>query len=992
MNHQPPHPPDDQNPDKGISKSSRDNESSNNISYRETLKKYGLNPELEQQEEDKEKSTINAHVTDIAVEPHHDFELEALSSEPIELTRPSDEYHTVPKVISSAWERLLAISDNNRYTQESQTQPLDKFNLADPPSPPIGHQNSGSWSRLMHTITRETYNPALEDSLETSSLLDSTRLQPDNAAQQALAPSSKPEPKQAQQPATTALPPAKKFGKTLDDHKEQSAPPSYYSQKLINSKSQEQSDALPSEEAPPLLSEQATQKLTSPSQEENQEVLSTKNTTQAPAAEDNKVTETIQRQDSETPQAEPTNLFEDELDKVLEPVDTTFLENFADYTYDVESLSHQESIQPPQFSQRLAANSQEPYKEVTLPSNTVNSPEINTEQFRHIRSLLFSSEIEQLHYLQKRVTEPPNPKALATVLPDAVQLRMHQDEAFQEVLKPTVSQVLQDTVEQEPESFAEALFPVIGPATKRMIQSSIQALVQRLNQSVNAGLDLPSRFKAWRAGIPYGEYFLLNSLVYQVEHIFLIHTETGIPLVHATHPNAVQSQDPDLITSMLTAISDFAKDSFQVEADEEDNIQRFQVGDFQIVSLQNGPLTLAMAIVGTPPISLQEEAEKTLSTLRFRHNDDVKNFSGDTQPFETSQKDVESLLHTEYKEVSSKPSGPLLMLLTASLIAAVGFGIWRFIESTQWHNFVETIKLEPGYVISHTESRFFNYYIHGVRDPLAVRPQSLLDQAEVPQSRTHLNFHEFQSTDPLIIKKRIIQALQPPPEVSITVSEGLVMITGQSDNEWRQKALVQAPFIPGVDRLDLSRLEDSNPKTRLIRAISPPDSVRVELSKSGQVLLKGEATHEWILATKKTLSQYPNIESVNTKFLKDLDLEHFNKLIARLRKEFIYFEQGTATVQPESKPTIDQAARILKQLNQDSKLLNIPYRVTIVGQSDGTGNAQQNNKLSLERATNVQKTLLQKGITQPKLEVDALLSNEVNPQLRRVLFRVSPKE
>ncbi len=58
---------------------------------------------------------------------------------------------------------------------------------------------------------------------------------------------------------------------------------------------------------------------------------------------------------------------------------------------------------------------------------------------------------------------------------------------------------------------------------------------------------------------------LKHTMHFRVEHIFLIHRKTGLLLAHSAAPEA-SAQDPQLVSSMLSAIQDFVRDSFSEEA------------------------------------------------------------------------------------------------------------------------------------------------------------------------------------------------------------------------------------------------------------------------------------------------------------------------------------------------------------------------------------------------------------------------------------------
>jgi OmpA-OmpF porin, OOP family len=74
----------------------------------------------------------------------------------------------------------------------------------------------------------------------------------------------------------------------------------------------------------------------------------------------------------------------------------------------------------------------------------------------------------------------------------------------------------------------------------------------------------------------------------------------------------------------------------------------------------------------------------------------------------------------------------------------------------------------------------------------------------------------------------------------------------------------------------------------------------------------------------------------------------------------IYFNTGKADIKPESKPTIDE---IVKMLKQNSKL-----KLFVVGHTDTDGSLESNMKLSSDRAASVVKVLVENGIQAARLK------------------------
>jgi OmpA-OmpF porin, OOP family len=74
----------------------------------------------------------------------------------------------------------------------------------------------------------------------------------------------------------------------------------------------------------------------------------------------------------------------------------------------------------------------------------------------------------------------------------------------------------------------------------------------------------------------------------------------------------------------------------------------------------------------------------------------------------------------------------------------------------------------------------------------------------------------------------------------------------------------------------------------------------------------------------------------------------------------IYFDTGKSTVKPESKPTIDEIVKMLKQ--------NIRLNLFVIGHTDTDGSLESNLKLSSDRSAAVVKALSENGIQSTRLK------------------------
>lgn len=74
----------------------------------------------------------------------------------------------------------------------------------------------------------------------------------------------------------------------------------------------------------------------------------------------------------------------------------------------------------------------------------------------------------------------------------------------------------------------------------------------------------------------------------------------------------------------------------------------------------------------------------------------------------------------------------------------------------------------------------------------------------------------------------------------------------------------------------------------------------------------------------------------------------------------ITFDNNKATIRPTSKPTLDQAAEVLKEYKA--------LRVAISGHTDNAGTREKNVKLSKDRAESVKKYLVEQGVEETRIE------------------------
>ena len=148
---------------------------------------------------------------------------------------------------------------------------------------------------------------------------------------------------------------------------------------------------------------------------------------------------------------------------------------------------------------------------------------------------------------------------------------------------------------------AEALYPVIGPAVRKMIAAMFS-------------LDKEN-----------------NGTTFRVEQVLLIERSTGLMLAStATDEQALE--DADVVSGMIDALISFVQDAF--EAPSNDGLQDFRVGDLSVL-VESGPQAVIASVVrGIPTSDYSDRAAKMLENFHVQYADELDAFDGNLEPFE----------------------------------------------------------------------------------------------------------------------------------------------------------------------------------------------------------------------------------------------------------------------------------------------------------------------------------------------------------------------
>ncbi len=573
-----------------------------------------------------------------------------------------------------------------------------------------------------------------------------------------------------------------------------------------------------------------------------------------------------------------------------------------------------------------------------------------------LRQLLLGPTQVRLEKLEDRID---NRELLASdvsrVLPEAISLRSAQDTKIETVLEPITANAIKTSIKKDRKVLVDALFPIMGPAIRKAIASSIQAMIEGFNQVLEHSLSFKSlkwRLEALRTNKSFAEVVLLHSLIYHVEQIFLIHKDTGLVLQHVVS-KAELAHDPDLVSSMLTAIKDFVQDSFG--AQKEESLETLRVGE-RSVWIEQGPHAFLAAVIhGNPPRDYVTTLCETLEEIHINHKEQLQNFSGDSTPFNDTLYLLENCLQAQSKGETKKNSPLVWFIIAAVLGLIVVWTLYWFNDLRKWSRLESRLKNEPGIVVTDVRKIDGKTHVIGLRDPLAADPNTFIASFGMSSDDIGFRWEAFHSSHPAFATQRIVEMLEPPDTVAIEYAGGIVKASGSAPHEWLLATRKIARTLPWIEAIQLNKVVD-------IDTVLEPTAT-INLALQGRVLVvSGQATQQWIKNLQSKLSLLPGVAGFTDTQLTNTDLIEFESVMRRVRRHVVFFEPAGSDIARTERTKIPIIVEDIQKLLALAQVFDKKLRIDIIGHADSGGSEAINLQISKERAQTLLTILVDSGL------------------------------
>ncbi|MDR1045307.1 MAG: OmpA family protein [Candidatus Adiutrix sp.] len=584
------------------------------------------------------------------------------------------------------------------------------------------------------------------------------------------------------------------------------------------------------------------------------------------------------------------------------------------------------------------------------------------QDLERLRRLLLGREIEGLESLHRHLSDPERlARALSRVVTEAIRLRVMHDNELIGVLKPTVNQIVRNSVRNNPNELADNLFPVIGPAIRRSISESIRSRVHNLSRTLEKSFSLTGLkwyLEAKRTGRDFSEVVLLHTLDYQVEQVFFVHTATALPLIHLVM-EGVETKDAegDQVAAMLTVIQQFVNDSFA-----EGELNTLEFGDVNVYIVQAPQAYLACVVRGQAPPNLRIDMQAALELMVMDLADELDSFKDDTEPFKKAGRHLESLLISRYKDEDQKlPLALRLLPLALMIVILAGGGFFgcKYFETRSLERMVHQKAAGPGLTLLRVvPSLLGRWEITCLKDELAAPVDQALIGGGLPAERFQILYLPFISQDQEIVDKRVAALLKDnkPEGLGTVFDQGssTLTISGPVPLTWILSMFERLSAVPGLGRVTISGLVD------------PENGVRAELDDNNVLHLHGRASIGWREAVREKVLSTPGLSRADFSQVRDdQDTIELKNLADEINRVVILFPLDKDQPLPEDAAKLRAAVDDLAALEKLAGRMNLAVALTIYGHTDSSGSQKYNYELSQARAKTLAAMLYARGSSIP---------------------------
>jgi len=323
-------------------------------------------------------------------------------------------------------------------------------------------------------------------------------------------------------------------------------------------------------------------------------------------------------------------------------------------------------------------------------------------------------------------------------------------------------------------------------------------------------------------------------------------------------------------------------------------------------------------------------------------------------------------------KASRKVSPALLIVSVAVLALVGTWVFFSYRSHRRWTTYLDRLAAEPGIVLTGSGKRHGSWYVEGLRDPLAVDPSQLARTSGLDPKLISSRWELYDSFAPGFVLARANTMLRPPAGVLLGLRDGFLRVSGSAPGAWIADARRLAPLLPGVSGMIEDELRQSDRPEVVLRAatalLNPPAEVSLSYT-DGVLKAEGSASHEWRLMARSQALTVPGVKSYDDDRLVDHETRYWLAEVNRIDSITFDFQPLGTDLLPGQESLFAEAADAVRKLASNSPANASPLQVMIIGHARPSGNA---SSLNLKRAERVKAELVYLGASASMLVVDTM--------------------
>ncbi len=245
-----------------------------------------------------------------------------------------------------------------------------------------------------------------------------------------------------------------------------------------------------------------------------------------------------------------------------------------------------------------------------------------------LKALLFSPESARLaaaeahiDALESRVGDAPRLEAAtAEILVDALRrAEVAQHRELAAAIAPVVVAAIRSEIHNSKDMMVEALYPITGRLVAAAVANAFRELIESINRRLDALVSTNQwklRVKSLTSGRPMAEIALSQAMGANFQRILLFERGSGI-LLSNWSANAGRAENPELISGMIAAISEFAA---SVLSSQHGELRTLDLGASQVFLRASSQIVLAAETAGDLSRNDQHALDAAFLDLVDRHD------------------------------------------------------------------------------------------------------------------------------------------------------------------------------------------------------------------------------------------------------------------------------------------------------------------------------------------------------------------------------------